>query len=284
MERKLLLLVVFVFTTAKCLNGLFSRIQGVRSIAHLGMAGFGKSSRKVNTDVVPVVSDKKQQSSSVKDHCPTFNPSFPGVRKLHSDPPIFEIENFFSPSICDDYIKRSQDEGHKIESQTFSSAAQSQRTSTTWFLRYDKAAEMISKAQSLTGIPISNFEEPQVVRYETGQQFSWHYDAIPKSLLDSSGNRIATLIVYLNDVKTGGATVFKDLGLKVQPVKGKALLFFPCFKDGRPDDRTSHCGQITLDTKWIAQIWIHENTYNPKIPKGTNHADGIRAVQELMGT
>lgn len=48
-----------------------------------------------------------------------------------------------------------------------------------------------------------------------GQQFTWHYDAIQPHLKDSSGNRIATLIVYLNDCQEGGETVFRDLELKV---------------------------------------------------------------------
>ena len=100
--------------------------------------------------------------------------------------------------------------------------------------------------------------EPQVVRYEMGQQFSYHYDAIPKSLMDSSGQRVATLLVYLNDVPTGGATAFKDLGpLLVKPVKGKALLFFPSQGEkagGRSDERTMHSGQVAMDTKFIAQM------------------------------
>ena len=49
----------------------------------------------------------------------------------------------------------------------------------------------------------------------SGQQFTWHYDAIQSHLRDSSGNRIATLIVYLNDCESGGETVFRDLDLKV---------------------------------------------------------------------
>lgn len=73
-------------------------------------------------------------------------------------------------------------------------------------------------------------------------------------LQDPSGNRLATIIVYLNDVKSGGATCFKDLDLQIKPVKGKALLFFPSFVDGSPDDRTMHAGQVAMDTKWIAQM------------------------------
>jgi hypothetical protein len=48
-----------------------------------------------------------------------------------------------------------------------------------------------------------------------GEQFTWHYDAIQPHLIDASGNRMATLIVYLNDCESGGETAFRDLDLKV---------------------------------------------------------------------
>jgi collagen type III alpha len=50
-------------------------------------------------------------------------------------------------------------------------------------------------------------------------------------------NRHATLLVYLNDVQQGGRTCFDHLGIAVQPQQGKALLFFPAYSDGRPDER-----------------------------------------------
>ena len=52
-------------------------------------------------------------------------------------------------------------------------------------------------------------EEPQVVRYELGQQFTWHYDAVPPTMKGNAGQRVATILVYLNNVDNGGCTVFK---------------------------------------------------------------------------
>jgi hypothetical protein len=49
--------------------------------------------------------------------------------------------------------------------------------------------------------------------------------------------RRATLLVYLNDVREGGATRFDRLGFAVQPKRGRALLFFPAFSGGMPDAR-----------------------------------------------
>ena len=70
------------------------------------------------------------------------------------------------------------DVGVKMSSQIFGSSAAGQRTSTTWYLPYKDATELSDVASKLTGLPSSRFEEPQVVRYEMGEQFTWHYDAI----------------------------------------------------------------------------------------------------------
>ncbi len=188
-------------------------------------------------------------------HTPSFNLQYPNLRLIHADPPIFEIESFFEETLCDSFIRRAEDIGVRVASQTFSALTATARTSNTWYLHYKSVPELLSKAQRLTGIPIHHYEEPQIVRYELGQQFSWHYDAVPHTLLKNGGQRLVTLLVYLNDVEAGGATCFRDLNLKVQPKKGKALVFFPAFNNGSSDDRTLHAGQVAMDTKWIAQMY-----------------------------
>jgi len=218
---------------------------------------------------------------AVEKYCPTLNMSYPGLKFLHNDPLVLEIDSFFDDRLCDEYIARAVERGERYSSQTFAANTATQRTSTTWYLKYDQVPEFLLKANQLTNKLIETYEEPQVVKYELGQQFSWHYDALPASLNKNGGQRVATLIVYLNSVATGGATAFKDLKLQVRPVKGKALLFFPCTADGTPDDRTMHAGQVAGDTKWIAQLWMHQFPYTPGVPAGTSHASGIEAVDAL---
>ena len=153
-------------------------------------------------------------------------------------------------------------------------------------------------------------EEPQIVRYRTSEELSWHYGEIPKAQLENGGQRLATLLVYLNELEEGqgGETVFRDLmppknsgdggndsgsggggsedgkkkrrskrnktgavkssstngqqqQLTVRPKTGTALLFFPSYEDGTPDIRTLHKGEVALDKKMIAQLWIHEGSY-----------------------
>jgi hypothetical protein len=159
-------------------------------------------------------------STATSNHCPTLDRAWPNMRCVHHDPPVFEIDRFLPDDVCDAFIARAQTDGVMVSSRTFSADFASKRTSTTWYLPYASVPELLDPLNRLTGWAIPQFEEPQVVRYEIGQQFSWHYDAIPKSLQDASGNRLGTFIVYLNDVDGGaGATCFKDLGIQVKDVQ-----------------------------------------------------------------
>ena len=161
---------------------------------------------------------------------------------------------------------------------------------------------LLAKAQSLLNVDLKQIEEPQLVRYRTGEEFSWHYDEIPSTQLSNGGQRLATLLVYLNDLEAdrGGGTVFRDLSpaneskrkkgsstsLTVRPKKGTALVFFPAFKDGKPDQRALHKGEVALDKKMIAQLWIHEREYQAAVPEGNfqiEAADKVREELERLG-
>ena len=245
---------------------------------------------------------------------------------LHKDPPVFQIDNFFTAEDCESYMSMAdpnnnqddeQPKAVQITSPTFSSPSLSvsRRTSTTWFCRYDGVSTLLSKAKHLLNVDLTQMEEPQLVRYRTGEEFSWHYDEIPTNQLSNGGQRLATLLVYLNDLKEdrGGGTVFRDLTpprilnsangetngkkkkksiqnkgsaktnanqLTVRPKTGTALLFFPSYKDGTPDVRTLHKGEVALDTKMIAQMWVHEREYQASVPEGNLQADAIDKVEE----
>lgn len=50
----------------------------------------------------------------------------------------------------------------------------------------------------------------------------------------------------------GGSTRFEHLGpLSVRPEQGKALLFFPGYADGRPDERTLHTAEDAVRGQFI---------------------------------
>jgi prolyl 4-hydroxylase len=209
------------------------------------------------------------------------------LKLLHKSPPVLSIENFFTKEECEETKVVTMADAVQVNSATFSPLAQSKRTSTSWFCYYAQMPTLVAKAHCRLGIPVPQMEEPQIVRYRTGEEFSWHYDQVLPTQLDNGGQRLATLLVYLNMVKQGGGTIFRDLyhangqPLTVKPVQGSALLFFPAFGDGRPDDRTLHKGVVAYDEKWITQMWIHECAYSPVIPPGNTYEAALSAIDQV---
>mmetsp|Transcript_21060 Transcript_21060/g.34847 ORF Transcript_21060/g.34847 Transcript_21060/m.34847 type:complete len:389 (+) Transcript_21060:81-1247(+) len=226
------------------------------------------------------------------------------LRFLHTSPPVLEIQNFFTEEECEAVRdvavpprKKQNDDGEnnnrdalQVDSATFSALATSKRTSTSWFCHYAQMPTLLAKAYHMLGIPIEQMEEPQIVRYRPGEEFSWHYDEIPATELENGGQRVATLLAYLSNVEIGGGTIFRYLKssdgkqqLTMKPQIGSALLFFPAFADGRADDRTLHKGEVVEGdtTKWITQVWIHQRAYKPVTPPGNSQEAAMSAVERV---
>ena len=218
------------------------------------------------------------------------------LRLLHRSPPVLTLDNFLTMDECQNIRKVAEEREsstHRVGSATFQGAL-STRTSTSWFCRYVDLPVLIAKAHQVLGVPLETMEEPQIVRYKGGEEFSWHYDEVPKSQLSNGGQRVATLLVYLTDVPSsrGGGTTFRDLKesstssspLAKQPQMGSALLFFPSFADGTPDDRTLHKSEVLKgndsedDHKWIVQMWTHQCDYQAALPIGNSN----EAARDIM--
>ena len=225
------------------------------------------------------------------------------VKLVHESPPVLVFDNFLTPEECWSVQRVAMPEDTpnvntaaapptttdlpvQVNSATFSTLAQSKRTSTSWFCPYVAVPTVLAKAKHLLGVDISCMEEPQIVRYRTGQEFSWHYDEVPTPQLVNGGQRVGTFLIYLNDVARGGGTIFRDLSdsqgnpLTVQPRQGRVCLFFPADGDGRPDDRTLHKGEVAQDEKRIIQIWFHERAYQASLPPDNRQEDAMEAVKQ----
>lgn len=211
------------------------------------------------------------------------------LRLLHQSPPVLAIDNFLSSYECKE-LKSATSSGHEVSSATFTGSL-STRTSTSWFCNYSDVPVLLAKSNAILNIPLETMEEPQVVRYQKGEEFSWHYDEVPAKNLKNGGQRVATLLVYLNDVdaRSGGGTAFRDLTyreepLVMQPKEGSALLFFPAFADGKPDDRTLHRSEAMSGSgeKWIIQMWTHEGKYSAALPIGNSNDSACQIMNEKI--
>ncbi|GKY99328.1 hypothetical protein MPSEU_000887800 [Mayamaea pseudoterrestris] len=242
-------------------------------------------------------------SVGIKDLSLSLNllPAFQNLSVLHTDPLVIRIHDFFTHEECDRYVTMVQTK-NVLESRSPTVGkdrySKSQRTSTTWYNEYENVPELMAKACRLLGLSnIHHWEEPQTVRYQSTQKFTWHLDALGPAENQAAlgGQRTATLLVYLSELQEneGGATVFRDLGkdgsiLKVRPVKGSALLFFPAaggIPDTPYDIRTLHAGEAVVDTavndKWISQLWLRNGVYKPSLG---NHASAAESIADYCSS
>ncbi len=145
------------------------------------------------------------------------------------------------------------------------------RTSEGMFFRLAETplvARIERRIEQLTGIPAENGEGIQLQRYRPGAQSTPHFDFLlpgnqaNRESIERSGQRIATLIIYLNDVEAGGETTFVEAGLSVTPRQGNGVYFQYGNRLGQSDPASAHAGSpVTAGEKWIATKWLHPRRF-----------------------
>jgi prolyl 4-hydroxylase len=130
---------------------------------------------------------------------------------------------------------------------------------------------VIERLSELTGIPETNSEHLQLLRYETGQKYQTHHDYIPYHAKRQGGPRILTVYLYLNDVAEGGGTNFDKLDITVMPKRGRVLLW-PSTLDEYPDqkeERTTHQAlPVESGSKFGANSWFHLRDFKSALEHG----------------
>lgn len=130
---------------------------------------------------------------------------------------------------------------------------------------HDELIERINRrTTALTGLNLQTAEDFQVQNYGLAGHYDPHFD-FSRDLENSTlgqlgtGNRIATVLLYMTDVEAGGATVFPYVGARVKPKKGDAVFWHNMLRSGEGDFRTRHAGcPVLKGWKWVANKWIHE--------------------------
>jgi prolyl 4-hydroxylase len=122
------------------------------------------------------------------------------------------------------------------------------------------------RVAALLDWPRENGEGLQVLRYSPGARYEPHYDwfdpAAPGSAaaLARGGQRVASLVMYLNTPQRGGATVFTDARFEVTARRGNAVFF--SYERPHAMTRTLHAGApVIAGEKWIATLWMRERRF-----------------------
>jgi len=119
---------------------------------------------------------------------------------------------------------------------------------------------------ALLNWPLVNGEGLQVLHYRPGAEYKPHHDYFDPAqpgmaaVLRRGGQRVATVLVYLNTPQQGGGTVFPDVQLEVAPIKGNAVFF--SYDRPHPVTRSLHGGAPVLaGEKWVATKWLREGEF-----------------------
>ena len=189
-------------------------------------------------------------------------------------PQVVVFADVLSPEECAEMMERSR---HRLKRSTTVNPDTGQedvirnRTSEgIWFQRGEDALieRLDQRISSLMNWPVENGEGLQILHYNTSGEYRPHFDYFPPDQPGSAvhtargGQRVATLIVYLNDVPDGGETIFPEAGLSVTGRQGGAVYFRYLNGQRQLDPLTLHGGAPVLGgDKWIMTKWMREREY-----------------------
>ena len=189
-----------------------------------------------------------------------------------SRPRVVVFRGFLSDDECDALIAAARPRMARsltVENATGGEAVNADRTSNGMFFRRAES-ELVARIETriarLLHWPLENGEGVQVLNYQPGAEYKPHYDyfdpAAPgtPTILKRGGQRVGTLVMYLNNPERGGGTTFPDVGLEVAPQRGNAVFFG--YDRPHPDTRSLHGGApVQAGEKWVATKWLREREF-----------------------
>ncbi|WP_434110521.1 2OG-Fe(II) oxygenase [Paraburkholderia caffeinilytica] len=189
-------------------------------------------------------------------------------------PQVIVFADVLSPDECNEMIERSR---HRLKRSTTVNPVTGKedvirnRTSEgIWYQRGEDAfiEKMDRRISGLMNWPVENGEGLQILHYGTTGEYRPHFDYFPPDQAGSAvhtaqgGQRVATLVIYLNDVPDGGETIFPEAGMSVAARQGGAVYFRYMNGQRQLDPLTLHGGAPVLGgEKWIMTKWMRERAY-----------------------
>lgn len=188
-------------------------------------------------------------------------------------PRVVVFGNLLSDDECDALIELARPRlarSETVVNETGASEINTARTSRGMFFERQEneiCTRIETRLAALMHWPIENGEGLQVLHYTPGAEYKPHYDYFDPAhsgtptILKRGGQRVGTIVMYLNTPRAGGGTTFPDVHLEVAPIKGHAVFF--SYDRPHPMTRTLHGGAPVLEgEKWVATKWLRERVFS----------------------
>ena len=145
------------------------------------------------------------------------------------------------------------------------SGARTNSVAVFWPVHQDMVIHALNlRLSAAAALPPENGEMMNILMYRPGEEYRAHFDFFTPEIAaaDPGGQRIRTLLVYLNADYTNGETHFIRPNLKVKGDVGDAILFHNCGDQGAPDPMSLHAGTpVTEGQKWLISKWFREKRF-----------------------
>ena len=187
-------------------------------------------------------------------------------------PRVLLLGNLLSPEECDALIAAAHPRMARsltVATRTGGEEVNADRTSNGMFFQRGEnevVARLEERIARVVRWPVENGEGLQVLHYLPGAEYKPHYDYFDPAepgtatILRRGGQRVATLVIYLNDPAKGGGTTFPDVHMEVGPRRGNAVFF--SYERPHPSTKTLHGGAPVIEgEKWIATKWLREREF-----------------------
>jgi prolyl 4-hydroxylase len=187
-------------------------------------------------------------------------------------PRVVVFGNLLTAAECDELMALARprlERSETVDTSTGGSEVNAARTSDGMFFERGEHLVITRLERRIAGLlnwPVEYGEGLQILRYRPGARYEPHYDyfdpekAGTPRILERGGQRVGTLVMYLNTPERGGSTTFPDAGLEVAPVRGSAVFF--SYDRPHPSTRTLHGGAPVLaGEKWVATKWLREGVF-----------------------
>jgi hypothetical protein len=196
----------------------------------------------------------------------------PDIAVVSESPRIGLMRDFLTPVACEWFINRAKGQltsAAIYKGETNGARLSKERTNSEFSFDLFKAdiasCALQARIEAAVDAPAANFETLTLMHYAPGQQFTPHHDFLNADLpgmadnLRAQGQRVLTVLVYLNDDYEGGETEFPNARFVHKPRRGDALIFANVDQGGAPDPNSLHAGRPPKrGEKWILSQWIRD--------------------------
>jgi prolyl 4-hydroxylase len=184
------------------------------------------------------------------------------------------LNDVLSAAECEELIDRARgrlEPSTLVDAKTGRDVVTGLRTSMGMFFRPLEnpfIARLGRRIAEIMNMPASHGEGLQILHYPAGAGSAPHFDflvpsnAANQASIARSGQRVSTMVMYLNDVPSGGETVFPAVGWAISPQRGHAVYFEYCNRHGELDHASLHASQaVRSGEKWVATQWMRARPF-----------------------